>query len=270
MDCFRAQRRYDRVETLWEELAQSSPSGALVTEGRIVLAGALADAAACSDAIATLDRRADDVKRVQRAPPAPLVRARRPLRTRRRDPEGARAVRAGAQARRVVRRRRRAPRRAAADDPRHAARRSRHRRPVRCTHFLATRSPVAVRSRTGGKSCRSNLAVVRGVCSSPAEVRVLPSGSVLVQLQVTTRRRRGRGLGARRRVGSARRGSRSSTRATRSSSLGRVRRRFFRAGGSHRVAGRDRGRRSCRRRDRRRVQALRRRVRPPRSTSCCE
>ena len=32
-----------------------------------------------------------------------------------------------------------------------------------------------------------NLAVVRGVCSSPAEVRVLPSGSTLVLLQVTTR-----------------------------------------------------------------------------------
>ena len=43
MDCWRAQRRYDKVEELWEELAQSSPSGALVTEGRIVLAGAQAD-----------------------------------------------------------------------------------------------------------------------------------------------------------------------------------------------------------------------------------
>jgi single-strand DNA-binding protein len=32
-----------------------------------------------------------------------------------------------------------------------------------------------------------NLAVVRGVCSSPAEVRVLPSGATLVVLQVTTR-----------------------------------------------------------------------------------
>jgi tetratricopeptide (TPR) repeat protein len=65
MDCFRAQRRYDRVETLWEELAQSSPSGGLVTEGRIVLAGALADDGRLQDAIATLARRADDVKRVQ-------------------------------------------------------------------------------------------------------------------------------------------------------------------------------------------------------------
>jgi single-strand DNA-binding protein len=32
-----------------------------------------------------------------------------------------------------------------------------------------------------------NLALVRGVCSSPAEVRTLPSGTTLVVLQVTTR-----------------------------------------------------------------------------------
>ena len=32
-----------------------------------------------------------------------------------------------------------------------------------------------------------NVAIVRGTCSSPAEVRVLPSGQVLAQLQVTTR-----------------------------------------------------------------------------------
>jgi tetratricopeptide (TPR) repeat protein len=65
MDCWRAQRRYDRVESLWDELALSSPSGALVTEGRIVLAGARADDGRLQDAIATLARRADDVKRVQ-------------------------------------------------------------------------------------------------------------------------------------------------------------------------------------------------------------
>ena len=32
-----------------------------------------------------------------------------------------------------------------------------------------------------------NVAVVRGACSSPADVRVLPSTQVLAQLQVTTR-----------------------------------------------------------------------------------
>jgi tetratricopeptide (TPR) repeat protein len=65
MDSWRAQRRYDKVEELWQELAQSSPSGALVTEGRIVLAGAEADRGRLRDAIATLSRRADDIKRVQ-------------------------------------------------------------------------------------------------------------------------------------------------------------------------------------------------------------
>jgi single-strand DNA-binding protein len=32
-----------------------------------------------------------------------------------------------------------------------------------------------------------NVAILRGVCSSPADVRVLPSTQVLAQLQVTTR-----------------------------------------------------------------------------------
>jgi single-strand DNA-binding protein len=32
-----------------------------------------------------------------------------------------------------------------------------------------------------------NLAIVRGICSSPVEVRVLPSGQTRAQLQVTTR-----------------------------------------------------------------------------------
>ena len=32
-----------------------------------------------------------------------------------------------------------------------------------------------------------NVAILRGTCSSPAEVRVLPSEQVLAQLQVTTR-----------------------------------------------------------------------------------
>ena len=32
-----------------------------------------------------------------------------------------------------------------------------------------------------------NVAIVRGTCSSPADVRTLPSGDVLAQLQVTTK-----------------------------------------------------------------------------------
>ena len=44
------------VEVLWEELRDASPSGALVTEGRIVAAGALADQEKVSAAIALLER----------------------------------------------------------------------------------------------------------------------------------------------------------------------------------------------------------------------
>lgn len=65
MDCRRAQRRLHDVESLWEELRESSPSAALVTEGRIVYAGALADAGRMSDAIGLLARRASNSSRPQ-------------------------------------------------------------------------------------------------------------------------------------------------------------------------------------------------------------
>jgi len=42
-DCRRALKQYKEVDRLWEELREASPSGALVTEGRIVAAGARAD-----------------------------------------------------------------------------------------------------------------------------------------------------------------------------------------------------------------------------------
>jgi tetratricopeptide (TPR) repeat protein len=65
MDSMRALGRYRRIDELWEELAQASPSSALVTEGRIVLAGSRADRGRLRDAIAILERRARDPKRVQ-------------------------------------------------------------------------------------------------------------------------------------------------------------------------------------------------------------
>jgi tetratricopeptide (TPR) repeat protein len=42
-DCYRALKRRDAVEELWDELREASPSAELVTEGRIVMAGTLAD-----------------------------------------------------------------------------------------------------------------------------------------------------------------------------------------------------------------------------------
>jgi tetratricopeptide (TPR) repeat protein len=59
MDCARADREFGRVDELWRELAEVSPSGELVTEGRIVLAGSLADRGRIDEAIAVLGRRAE-------------------------------------------------------------------------------------------------------------------------------------------------------------------------------------------------------------------
>lgn len=64
-DCYRALGRHRDVEDLWEELRESSPSGDLVAEGRIVMAGSLADRGKLAEAIALLDRSHRSVKRVQ-------------------------------------------------------------------------------------------------------------------------------------------------------------------------------------------------------------
>jgi predicted Zn-dependent protease len=65
-DCYRALRRWQKVDELWDELRAASPSAALVTEGRIVAAGALADRDRLRDAIELLERgRRRPVKRPQ-------------------------------------------------------------------------------------------------------------------------------------------------------------------------------------------------------------
>ena len=61
MDCYRAQKRWKRVDELWAELGASSPSAELVTEGRIVLAGSLADRGRLDEAIDLLRRKAKPV-----------------------------------------------------------------------------------------------------------------------------------------------------------------------------------------------------------------
>ncbi len=65
MDCYRAQRRWRRVDELWAELAATSPPPELATEGRIVAAGALADRDRVPEALALLSRRAGDVTRAR-------------------------------------------------------------------------------------------------------------------------------------------------------------------------------------------------------------
>jgi tetratricopeptide (TPR) repeat protein len=55
-DCYRALKRYPRIDELWEELREASPSAPLMTEGRIVAAGSLADRGRLADAVRLLDK----------------------------------------------------------------------------------------------------------------------------------------------------------------------------------------------------------------------
>jgi tetratricopeptide (TPR) repeat protein len=55
-DCYRALGQYSRVEPLWDELREASPSAELVTEGRIVMAGTLADQGEVRRAITLLEQ----------------------------------------------------------------------------------------------------------------------------------------------------------------------------------------------------------------------
>jgi tetratricopeptide (TPR) repeat protein len=62
MDCYRAQRRWRKVDEKWRELAAASPSAEAVAEGRIVQAGALADQGRLDEALGILRRRSDSVR----------------------------------------------------------------------------------------------------------------------------------------------------------------------------------------------------------------
>lgn len=55
-DANRALGRHSRVDELWSELREASPSAELVTEGRIVAAGSLADRGRLGDAVRTLEK----------------------------------------------------------------------------------------------------------------------------------------------------------------------------------------------------------------------
>jgi tetratricopeptide (TPR) repeat protein len=55
-DSYRALRRYDDAEAIWDELREASPSGDLVAEGRIVAAGCRADQGDLAGAIGMLQR----------------------------------------------------------------------------------------------------------------------------------------------------------------------------------------------------------------------
>jgi tetratricopeptide (TPR) repeat protein len=53
-DCYRALGRHAKVDRLWDELREASPSAELVVEGRIVVAGSLADRGETGAAVALL------------------------------------------------------------------------------------------------------------------------------------------------------------------------------------------------------------------------
>jgi tetratricopeptide (TPR) repeat protein len=55
-DCYRALRRWDDVEELWDELRAVSPNAEVVNEGRIVVAGAHADRGDLAGAIRLLEK----------------------------------------------------------------------------------------------------------------------------------------------------------------------------------------------------------------------
>jgi tetratricopeptide (TPR) repeat protein len=64
-DCYRALKRYAKVDELWEELRTASPSAELVAEGRIVAAGALADRGRINEAIGLLEAGIKTPKRLK-------------------------------------------------------------------------------------------------------------------------------------------------------------------------------------------------------------
>jgi tetratricopeptide (TPR) repeat protein len=64
-DCYRALRRYDDAEQVWQELREASPGGDLVAEGRIVEAGCKADRGDLAGAITLLEKAARKVQRPQ-------------------------------------------------------------------------------------------------------------------------------------------------------------------------------------------------------------
>ncbi len=104
-----------------------------------------------------------------------------------------------------------------------------------------------------------NIAVVRGACSSPPEVRVLASAQRVAQLQVTTRVD-GRAMSVPVSVTDPPAWLETLATGDEVVVLGAVRRRFFRAGGSTASRVEIEAEVVCRARDRRRSKGLRRRI----------
>lgn len=63
MDCYRAEKNYDKVDALWDELGSVSPSGAVVAEGRIVHSQTLAERGRISEALKQLRKKVKPLAR---------------------------------------------------------------------------------------------------------------------------------------------------------------------------------------------------------------
>ena len=106
-DVYRAQRRWDDVDRIWDEVRAASPAQEVLAEARIVAAGAQADQGDLSGALSTMDRADPGPDAGPRPPPPPVVRPRRPPRPGRRHARGHALVRARRSSRPRLRRRRR-------------------------------------------------------------------------------------------------------------------------------------------------------------------
>jgi tetratricopeptide (TPR) repeat protein len=62
-DCYRAKKRWRKVDELWEELRTASPAPDLLAEGRLVYAGSLAERGRMADAIELLEHAKTDQKK---------------------------------------------------------------------------------------------------------------------------------------------------------------------------------------------------------------
>ncbi|MFM2183916.1 MAG: hypothetical protein RJB61_2210 [Actinomycetota bacterium] len=62
-DCYRALRRYAKVDELWRELREASPDLELMAEGRIVAAGSLADRGDIAGALEVMSKAMADAER---------------------------------------------------------------------------------------------------------------------------------------------------------------------------------------------------------------
>jgi single-strand DNA-binding protein len=125
---------------------------------------------------------------------------------------------------------------------------------------MAAKRPTTLSSDTSAPAPSVNIAVVRGTCSSAPDVRVLPSGSTLALLQVTTRTDDGETTSVPVALWDPPAGVVQLDAGDEVVAVGRVRRRFFQAGGATASRVELEAATVTPARDRRRVQAALRRA----------